>query len=245
MLSSGPDAPSLSSVRDSYNEIIQSEAPIDRWHQHFHTEVDRFVREWLAREKGGGRVLNAGSGGKQFEIGRASQVHVDVAPVTLTGVRGAVIADIQQLPFVDSEFDSVICTGSAINYCDAARVISELSRALKPGGLLLLDFERTRSLEFIFTPVFTSQAHVVKTFYRGRDQYIWVYAEGYIRSLLRSFGIHIIATRRIHILSPLLLRLNVTPDAAARLGSWDRWLRWMPLLPKLGCNVIFACEKTR
>jgi ubiquinone/menaquinone biosynthesis C-methylase UbiE len=47
-------------------------------------------------------------------------------------------ADAQALPYPDASFDTVVCTFSLCAIPDDARAISEMTRVLRPGGLLLL-----------------------------------------------------------------------------------------------------------
>jgi ubiquinone/menaquinone biosynthesis C-methylase UbiE len=44
----------------------------------------------------------------------------------------------EQLPFDDGSFDTVVCTLSLCSVADDAAAIAEMSRVLRPGGLLLL-----------------------------------------------------------------------------------------------------------
>ena len=43
----------------------------------------------------------------------------------------------ESLPFADASFDTVVCTFTMCSVTDQARVLAEMRRVLKPGGLLL------------------------------------------------------------------------------------------------------------
>jgi len=47
-------------------------------------------------------------------------------------------ADAQALPFPDASFDTVVCTFSLCAIPDERRAVSEMTRVLRPGGLMLL-----------------------------------------------------------------------------------------------------------
>ena len=51
--------------------------------------------------------------------------------------------DARQLPFEDREFDAVLCLGNSFGYFTSAgddrKVLREVARVLKPGGVFLLD----------------------------------------------------------------------------------------------------------
>jgi ubiquinone/menaquinone biosynthesis C-methylase UbiE len=46
--------------------------------------------------------------------------------------------DAQELPFLDAQFDSVVCTFSLCNVPDVDRTVAEMKRVLRPGGRLIL-----------------------------------------------------------------------------------------------------------
>lgn len=81
------------------------------------------LAEWLARETG------------------AEIVAVDISPrmVELARERGvdARLADVQELPFADGEFDCVVAAWMLYHVPDLDRGISELARVLRPGGTLV------------------------------------------------------------------------------------------------------------
>ena len=78
------------------------------------------LAEWIARETG------------------ADVVAVDLSPrmVDLARERGvaARLADVQQLPFVDGEFDCVVAAWMLYHVPDLHRALSEVVRVLRPGG---------------------------------------------------------------------------------------------------------------
>jgi len=97
--------------------------------------------EWGPR-----RVLEVGGGPgelserMQRELG-ASVSFVDLSPrmVELAQVRGidAQVGDIQELPFEDGTFDTVVAAWMLYHVPDIDRGLAEVSRVLQPGGALV------------------------------------------------------------------------------------------------------------
>ncbi len=79
----------------------------------------------------GGRILGQGmepiSGNPKIEL-----VETDVC----FGPRTALICDAHDVPFADASFDGVIIQAVLEHVCDPFRVVEEIHRVLKPGGLI-------------------------------------------------------------------------------------------------------------
>ena len=97
-------------------------------------------------EVGPGRVLEVGCGMGEFAQRLAADLEaeiiaVDLSPrmVELTRERGvdARVADVQQLPFGDGEFDCVCANWVLYHVADVNQGVSELARVLRPGGRLV------------------------------------------------------------------------------------------------------------
>jgi SAM-dependent methyltransferase len=109
------------------------------------------------RDPAPGRVLEVGCGwGELAEwIGRdtgAEVVAVDLSPrmVELARERGvdARIADVQELPFADGEFDLVVAAWMLYHVPDIDLALAEIARVLRPGGrLVAITNSRTHLLE--------------------------------------------------------------------------------------------------
>jgi SAM-dependent methyltransferase len=84
-----------------------------------------------------GRILDLGCGDAPYrDLLPAGTVHVGVDWLALPGVR--VRASVEALPFADQSFDGAMCTEVIELSPNPWKVISELSRVLKPGGRLYL-----------------------------------------------------------------------------------------------------------
>lgn len=57
----------------------------------------------------------------------------------------ALLADARELPFRNSEFDKVLCTGVLMHIAENARAVRELVRVLRPGGRLVCSINNALS----------------------------------------------------------------------------------------------------
>ncbi len=95
-------------------------------------ELLPFALERGARCVGIDVTAEAGRAGRRMFAAHAPQARVNFAR-----------AAAEVLPFADATFDVCICR-LALPYTDNARVIAELARVLRPGGLLLLKIHHAR-----------------------------------------------------------------------------------------------------
>ena len=81
-----------------------------------------------------GRVLDVGCGAKPLKrlFPKLEWVGLDKRPV------GDIEADFHDMPLEDASFDTVLCTDALQYAVDPAKVISEMARVLKQGGVLLV-----------------------------------------------------------------------------------------------------------
>lgn len=106
-----------------------------------HEALWRTIATWGPRE-----VLEVGGGPgelaarMQNELG-AHVRYVDVSPgmVELARSRGvdARVGDVQDLPFDDGEFDTVVAAWMLYHVADLDRGLAEIARVLRPGGALI------------------------------------------------------------------------------------------------------------
>jgi ubiquinone/menaquinone biosynthesis C-methylase UbiE len=122
---------------------------------------DKDIRFWERIQFSGGREwATARAQGQVLEVAVGTGLNLPLYPpsVTLTGVdlSPAMLAlarrratehrldvdlregDAQALPFDDASFDTTVCTLSLCAIPDPAAAITEMSRVLRPGGLMLL-----------------------------------------------------------------------------------------------------------
>jgi SAM-dependent methyltransferase len=235
----------IEKVRQKYNRIGSIWDKNDRWHNYTRNLIQNYLVNFLRHTSTDCeyKILNAGSGGNDYGIKCFEQLHVDIAETKLRGIPNSLISNIEDIPIDGDQFDICICVGSVINYCDATRVIQEFSRLLKPHGYLLLEFECSKSFEFIFKDSFNKSACITNTFYQNSVEELWIYSERYIKGLLQMNKFVINQLRRFHIISPLVYRITQDSNFASGYSRFDSIACKIPFLKTFAGNIILSCEK--
>lgn len=121
---------------------------------HYRNKMD-FVRGNLTKLKGK-RILDLGCGfGEYLELCRGMGLEawgLDLDSYALKNQRGVVRADAERIPFKSRSFDIVICTDMLEHVSDDKRVIGEVKRLLKKGGVFILSVP-SRLFPFTYDPI--------------------------------------------------------------------------------------------
>lgn len=231
----------LDEVIEHYKSTDSIWPQTDRWHYYTYQAIDIFIKKQVKKQKLShvAKVINLGSGGNPYCFNDGNMLHVDITDVKIKNKPHFLVSNIEELKEVNSSYDIGLCVGSVINYTDALLTIRELSRVVKRGGLIFLEFEKSDSFEFIGAGVFCKKASIVDTFYQGRDEKIWVYSEKYICNLLHMHDFKIIKKQRFHILTPLIYRFTKDSQKAAKFCRTDKLFHWLPL----SSNAILIAQK--
>lgn len=103
-----------------------------------------WVVQRLTRKYGRTPILDAGCGtGLNLRHLPPGSTGIDINPRNVAIVRGrlprhnVVLGDIEQMPFPDGSFSTVVCTEVLEHVPDTAAAVKEIRRVLKPGGLLI------------------------------------------------------------------------------------------------------------
>lgn len=101
-----------------------------------------FLKEAFAQAGPRERLLDVGCAGKPFQplysrYARDS-VGIDVSHTQHADARMDILADGQALPFEDEAFDAVLCTEVMEHVPEPQRLLAEIRRVLRPGGVAVM-----------------------------------------------------------------------------------------------------------
>lgn len=227
-------------VRDFYNSTPEIWAKDDQWHQWSRNQIADYLCRFQFHLQD--IILNAGSAGNDYGI-ICNMFHVDIAEEKLKGIQNAVIASIESLPFSNGMFNSIICVGSVINYCDANAVIAEFARVLQPKGILILEFENSAGFEYKGTEIYGKSADVVTVKFQGKDHNQWLFSVSYIMALLKANNFSILDVYPYQICSSLVLHICGNEARSVKYAKWDGLARRIPWLANHANNFILYCQK--
>jgi SAM-dependent methyltransferase len=232
-------------VREKYN-AIEIWPATDLWLSHVKAWIGRTIRAWQPTLglSPASRILNAGSGDESYSVAPGLVIDCDIADKKLLGMPYGVAGDLMSLPVATGAVDVCVCVGSVVNYVsDITKAIAEIGRVVKPDGRLILEFESSRSPEYLFTRHFGRDVSQVSTFYIYENENIWVYNERLVRRLLEEAGFEIVAESRTHFVAPLIFRFKKDINYAARFALLDRLVSRIPFLNRHSANVIYLCQR--
>lgn len=95
-----------------------------------------FLKAWSSVVHG--HVLDLGAGRAKYKPMLQSVASEYTAFDMAEGPNIDVVGDVHALPFGDGSFDTVVCTQVIEHVCEPWRVVEEIARVLKPGGVCVL-----------------------------------------------------------------------------------------------------------
>lgn len=214
----------------------------DTWHAYTYKILHKYIQNYLdgLQLKNTQVVLNAGCGKTTYKT-CATIIYMDVIEEYINMFENYLVGSIEKIPLQDCSVDYVICVGSVINYVDIQKAIVEFSRVLKPNGILILEFERSNSAEFLFTKKYAKVVFMQTYQYNNQTHYLWMYDEKFVLQLAEYYKFKYIKKYRFHNLSSLLFRLGLSERKAAKYSKFDNWLR--PFSCFFAHNEILILEK--
>lgn len=231
-------------VREKYNGRPEIWDDKDIWHAYTGKKLEQIVR-WAIGELAldGKVVLNVGSAGSTYGLNSGNHFHLDIAERLLPRNGKSVAASAEALPFFAGSFDTVICVGSVINYCDAVPVCREIAKVLRPGGWLLLEFESSESGEYLWKPGYGRMVNYVTAPYLGQEERLWLYAPAYLKSLLNASGLAVEADTGFHVSTAMAYRLMQNIERSMNLELLDRIPFFRRIFRRFACNRVLLCKK--
>lgn len=212
------------------------------WYHMVQKQLDIYSRNWIHQcTRKGDRILIAGCGTKRYRLPGRKGIYMDLVGKLLADCRFSITGSIEKIPLKDASVDAILCVGSVLNYVSAVKALSEFQRILRPGGKLLLEFENSKSFEFIPNGNYKKPCFWQSFDYNGQQHPQWTYSEQYIRSILKEKHMHVTKRIPFHILSSMALGFGFDVDQVAFLARADRFLR--PLSKISASNIIYFIEK--
>lgn len=215
----------------------------DIWHFHTYNILHEYVQDKLnvLNLDNTQIVLNAGCGRTTYET-QATIVYMDIIKEYINMFENYIVGSVENIPLSDNSVDCVICVGSVINYVDIQKTLLEFSRILKPNGVLILEYERSNSAEFLFTKNYAKTVFVQKYNYNDQTHYLWMYNERFVLHLAKFYNFICKGKYRYHNISSLLFRFGVSEERAAKFSKFDNVIQ--PLSYPISHNQILILEKT-
>lgn len=231
--------------KESTHEIYSSMENVwpesSHWYDFTHKQIINFIEDTLnSKLTNASLYLNAGSGGSEYNI-LGTCYHLDIVENLINGFPNHYVASIENMPFRDNMFDAIICVGSVLNYCSAMESINELTRVLKPGGFLILEFERSNTAELWLNKEYGKNATLQNYEYLNHTHSLWLYAENYIKELLYQNDTSVIKQNRFHNLSAAINRITKNEELAGKFGKFDSI--FLPVSYFMSHNMIMLCQK--
>lgn len=229
------------STKDIYSSVTSVWPENDRWYDYTQKCIMNFIKKYLTPKLTQESVyLNAGSGGSEYDLPGICH-HVDIAENLIKQFPRFTVASIENIPPQDCSFDAAICVGSVINYCDAVKSVSELSRLIKHDGYLILEFERSNTGELWFTKEYGRTTTRQQYYYMGHTHTLWLYSENVIVNILKERGFSIVKRKRFHSVSALINRITCQEEYSGRFSKFDPLA--LPFSYLTAHNVIMLCKK--
>jgi SAM-dependent methyltransferase len=156
-----PDSKEISAV---YDRIHASERREDAWHERSTRIINGFLSARVNTLKP--LIINLGAGDISYPP-LVKTLHVDTSIRALRHHVRSIAGDAHALPFKAACFSGAVCVGSVINYVAVADVLQELHALLRPGGTLILEYERVPSTAA--SPDIAAR----RVSYRGEPHILW------------------------------------------------------------------------
>jgi SAM-dependent methyltransferase len=170
-------------------------------------------------------------------------VHLDLFESRISHCADYLVGNIEKIPAANELFDIVLCVGSVLNYADPFLALNEFARVLRPGGLLIVEYERSGSFEYRFKDNFSRNCCRIETFYGNAATHLWVYSDEFFDGILSSANFSLRAERRFHALSSVALAITNSSAKASLFTFADGWLAQIWPFRNIASNRMLVVEK--
>lgn len=239
------DSNDIKDVENTAKENYKKSEPWpddDVWHSYTYKILHKQIQDYIdeLQFKNTQVILNAGCGKTTYKT-CATIIHMDIIEEYVNLFQNYLVGSIEKIPLQDCSVDCVICVGSVINYVDIQKAISEFSRILKPNGILILEYERSNSAEFLFTKKYAKTIFMQTYQYNDQTHYLWMYDQKFVIQLAEFYKFSCKKKYRFHSLSSLFYRFGLSEKKAAKYSKFDD--RLQPFSYFFAHNEIFIFEK--
>lgn len=231
----------LEAIQRFYNSIPSVWSDDDIWHTHSREQILTYIHQ--CKFLLGTDILNAGSGGSDYNLNYNRMLHVDIAEEKIKQHSDFLVSSIENIPVSSDSYDNVICVGSVLNYCDPVSSISEMDRILKQGGHLILEFESSWGFEYIGRKVYKQDAVIVNIEYLNTSHNQWLFSPQYIKGILNNYHFKIEKEFKFHIIDGIFSKLLSDRISVILSKKLDRVASKMPYTCKHANNIMYICRK--
>jgi SAM-dependent methyltransferase len=210
----------------------------------------RLLERWLGELQPSHLVLDlgCGAGSLRAQMAGLHVVGVDVDPKELSRNRElpSVCAESHTLPFANGSFDLIVCHHSLEHFRDAARVIREIRRVLKPQGRLFVSVPDGRSFsDRLYRLVLCGGGHFQRFSFESVVSAIESGAELRLAGWRELFTSFIFLDKRNFVLAPRGRLSGPLPRRVRWLGHLPSWFFDLTrLFLNLGSRLADRCFAT-
>lgn len=228
-------------IEDFYNKM-NSAWPTDYYNIYTRRFITEYVLCTFKNIESKSIVLNAGSGGTVYNI-PGTMYHMDIAENRIKSLPNHFVGGIEEIPFEDSFFDYIICVGSVINYAEkTSKAFNEFRRILKPGGRLIVEYERIHS-GLIPSKYWKNDRYLFFHEYFDKKHENYVYSDAFINGLLKETRFEVLEDSKFQTIVPLIAMFTENEGIMAKYIKYDYLFRKIPYLNSFSHNRIILCSK--
>lgn len=225
-------------IRTLYENCQYTWPKYNKWYDYTEKKIVEFIKDSALC----GYILNAGSGGNSYDL-HNKMCHVDIVEKNICKYDDYEVANIESMPFENSTFDSIICVGDVINYCDAEKAIKELARVIKKQGKMIIEFENSNAYEYMQEKYYGCSKVITNLEYMQEITNQYLYSCQYLSDSLRKNGFNIKKEISIHIISGLVSNWITNDNISGLFVVFDALLNKFSCFRNHGSNILYLCEK--